>query len=258
MIGDRELKGGQLYGMLPADAGDSSGGRTPPTAQCGRSSSNGPDKEDQADPHYPLTTGRNFAEILRAISSIQLTARFAVSRRPTGNPGEDVVIMTPCRTRTRSSLQRLRDDPALSRKTKQPSAWRPFLFSIFGRFFWEALTASPPAMLPHCLPEWKGIIPEQAIGEKAVGARPWQAAGDEFHDKPTGSIRYVVADPATARRCAIIDPVLDFDEKSGAGHRQRRRAARLRPEQRTGGGVDPRRTHPHADHFSAAHYLRGA
>lgn len=76
-----------------------------------------------------------------------------------------------------------------------------------------------------------------------------------FYDKPTGAVQYVVADPAT-RRCAIIDPVLDFDEKSGA-------TATTNADALLGfiarEGLDVEwilDTHPHADHFSAAHYLK--
>jgi glyoxylase-like metal-dependent hydrolase (beta-lactamase superfamily II) len=77
-----------------------------------------------------------------------------------------------------------------------------------------------------------------------------------FYDKPSGSIQYVVADEAT-RRCAIIDPVLDFDEKSGVTSTANADAildfvARERLEVQW--ILD---THPHADHFSAAHYLKG-
>ena len=77
-----------------------------------------------------------------------------------------------------------------------------------------------------------------------------------FYDKPTGSIQYVVADPASGR-CAIIDPVLDFDEKSGA-------VSTANADALLGfvadNGLDVQwilDTHPHADHFSAAHYLAG-
>jgi len=76
-----------------------------------------------------------------------------------------------------------------------------------------------------------------------------------FYDKPSGSIQYVVVDPRT-RRCAIIDPVLDFDEKSGATATRSAdalldfiRENRLEVEW----VLD---THPHADHFSAAYYLK--
>jgi glyoxylase-like metal-dependent hydrolase (beta-lactamase superfamily II) len=79
-----------------------------------------------------------------------------------------------------------------------------------------------------------------------------QVAG--FYDKPSGSIQYVVADPQT-RRCAIIDPVLDFDEKSGATA-TRNADALLDFIRENGLEVEwILDTHPHADHFSAAHYL---
>ena len=76
-----------------------------------------------------------------------------------------------------------------------------------------------------------------------------------FYGERTNSIQYVVADPVT-RQCAIIDPVLDFDEKSGATATfsadrilEHIRAERLEP-------VWILDTHPHADHFSAARYLK--
>jgi len=76
-----------------------------------------------------------------------------------------------------------------------------------------------------------------------------------FYDKPTGAIQYVVTDPAT-RRCAIIDPILDFDEKSGAtGTKSADALLDFVGEN----GLEPEwilDTHPHADHFSAAHYLK--
>lgn len=87
----------------------------------------------------------------------------------------------------------------------------------------------------------------------ASSARP-QVTG--FYDKPTGSIQYVVADPATGR-CAIIDPVLDFDEKSGATSTNNADALLAFVDDK---GFDIEwilDTHPHADHFSAAHYLSG-
>jgi glyoxylase-like metal-dependent hydrolase (beta-lactamase superfamily II) len=83
-------------------------------------------------------------------------------------------------------------------------------------------------------------------------SRPDVAA---FHDPRTGSLQYVVSDPAT-RRCAIIDPVLDFDEKSGAT--ATRNADRLLEFVRER-ELDLQwilDTHPHADHFSAADYLK--
>lgn len=77
-----------------------------------------------------------------------------------------------------------------------------------------------------------------------------------FFDPRTWSVQYVVSDPAT-RQCAIVDPVLDFDEKSGST--ATRNADRLLDHVAANGLklqwiLD---THPHADHFSAAHYLKG-
>lgn len=77
-----------------------------------------------------------------------------------------------------------------------------------------------------------------------------------FFDARTGSVQYIVSDPAT-KRCAIVDPVLDYDEKSGTT--ATRNADKLLAHVETNGLtvqwiLD---THPHADHFSAAHYLKG-
>lgn len=86
-----------------------------------------------------------------------------------------------------------------------------------------------------------------------MAARPDVAA---FYDKRTFSIQYVVADPVT-RTCAIIDPVLDFDEKSGAVRTDN--ADRIL-EHVAAQGLEVAwilDTHPHADHFSAAPYLKG-
>lgn len=76
-----------------------------------------------------------------------------------------------------------------------------------------------------------------------------------FYDKPSGAIQYVVADPAT-RRCAIIDPVLDFDEKSGATSTANADALLAFVAERRLTVEWVLDTHPHADHFSAARYLR--
>ncbi|EFI53404.1 bifunctional sulfur transferase/dioxygenase Blh [Afipia sp. 1NLS2] len=76
-----------------------------------------------------------------------------------------------------------------------------------------------------------------------------------FYDVRTGSIQYVVSDPAT-KRCAIIDPIYDFDEKSGATGTTNADAilAYIGSEGLTVEWILD--THPHADHFSAAHYLK--
>jgi glyoxylase-like metal-dependent hydrolase (beta-lactamase superfamily II) len=75
-----------------------------------------------------------------------------------------------------------------------------------------------------------------------------------FHDAPTGSIQYIVADPST-RKCAIIDPVLDFDPRSGST-RTTSADRLLRYIEAHGLTLEwILDTHPHADHFSAAGYL---
>jgi glyoxylase-like metal-dependent hydrolase (beta-lactamase superfamily II) len=76
-----------------------------------------------------------------------------------------------------------------------------------------------------------------------------------FYEPRSGSIQYVVTDPKT-RRCAIIDPVYEFDEKSGATatHQADEILAYVAREGLTVEWILD--THPHADHFSAAHYLK--
>ncbi len=93
MIGDPELKVAKLYDMLPAGAGDTSEGRTPAdnaTVRCVFVI--GPDKKIKLTLTYPMTTGRNFDELLRAIDSIQLTAKHKVATPAQWKHGEDVII----------------------------------------------------------------------------------------------------------------------------------------------------------------------
>lgn len=93
LIGDRDLKVAKLYDMLPDDAGDSSEGRTPADNATVRSVYIiGPDKKIKLILTYPMTTGRNFEEILRAIDSIQLTARHQVATPANWKQGDDVII----------------------------------------------------------------------------------------------------------------------------------------------------------------------
>lgn len=93
MIGDPELKVAKLYDMLPASAGDSSEGRTPADNATVRSVFViGPDKKVKLSLTYPMTTGRNFDELLRAIDSIQLTAAHKVATPANWKHGEDVII----------------------------------------------------------------------------------------------------------------------------------------------------------------------
>jgi alkyl hydroperoxide reductase subunit AhpC len=93
MIGDPKLEVAKLYDMLPAGAGDTFEGRTPADNATVRSVFVvGPDKKVKLTLTYPMTTGRNFDEILRAIDSIQLTAKHQVATPAQWKLGEDVII----------------------------------------------------------------------------------------------------------------------------------------------------------------------
>jgi alkyl hydroperoxide reductase subunit AhpC len=93
MIGDPELKIAKAYGMLPASAGGTSEGRTPTDNQTVRTVFViGPDKKIKLVIAYPMTTGRNFDEILRVIDSLQLTAKHRVATPVNWQQGEDVII----------------------------------------------------------------------------------------------------------------------------------------------------------------------
>jgi alkyl hydroperoxide reductase subunit AhpC len=93
IIGDPELKIAKLYDMLPGDAGETSEGRTPAhNAPVRTVFLIGPDKRIKLHFTYPMSTGRNFNEILRALDSIQLTAKHKVSTPANWNPGEDIII----------------------------------------------------------------------------------------------------------------------------------------------------------------------
>ena len=94
LIGDPELKVAKLYGMLPADAGDSSEGRTAAdnaTVRCVFLI--GPDKKIKAMLIYPMTSGRNFDEVLRLLDSCQLTAKHQVATPANWKHGDDVIIV---------------------------------------------------------------------------------------------------------------------------------------------------------------------
>ncbi|PWE55766.1 peroxidase [Metarhizobium album] len=93
LIGDRDLKVAKLYDMLPAEAGSSSEGRTPADNATVRSVYViGPDKKIKLILTYPMTTGRNFAEIIRALDSMQLTAAHKVATPANWQQGDDVII----------------------------------------------------------------------------------------------------------------------------------------------------------------------
>jgi alkyl hydroperoxide reductase subunit AhpC len=111
MVGDPELKVAKLYDMLPADAGDTSKGRTAATNATVRSVFLvGPDKKIKASFTYPMSTGRNFNEVLRLLDSMQLTAKHPVATPVNWNKGDDVIIAPS-----------LSDEDA---KAKFPAGWR--------------------------------------------------------------------------------------------------------------------------------------
>ncbi len=93
LIADTDLEISKLYGMLPADAGASYEGRTPADNATVRVVYIiGPDKKIKLMMAYPMTTGRNFNEILRALDSLQLTARHNVATPADWKDGDEVII----------------------------------------------------------------------------------------------------------------------------------------------------------------------
>ncbi len=95
MIGDPQLKIAKLYDMLPSGAGETSEGRTPADNATVRTVFViGPDKKIKLMLIYPMSTGRNFDEVLRVLDSIQLTAKHKVSTPVNWKQGDDVIIVT--------------------------------------------------------------------------------------------------------------------------------------------------------------------
>jgi len=95
MSGDPQLKIARLYNMLPADAGETCQGRTPADNATVRTVFIiGPDKKIKLMLAYPMTTGRNFDEVLRVLDAIQLTARHNVATPANWKPGGQVIIPT--------------------------------------------------------------------------------------------------------------------------------------------------------------------
>jgi alkyl hydroperoxide reductase subunit AhpC len=94
MIGDPELKVAKAYDMLPEEAGQTSQGRTAADNQTVRSVFVvGPDKKIKAMLTYPMSTGRNFDEVLRVLDSCQLTAKHKVATPVNWKQGQDVIIV---------------------------------------------------------------------------------------------------------------------------------------------------------------------
>ena len=117
MIGDPDLKIAKLYDMLPAEAGDTCEGRTAANNATVRTVFViGPDKKIKLMLSYPMSTGRNFDEVLRVLDSIQLTAEHKVATPANWKSGENVII-----------LPAVTDEEA---KAKYPEGWqspKPYL-----------------------------------------------------------------------------------------------------------------------------------
>jgi len=117
IIGDFDLKVAKLYDMIHPDAAGSSEGRTAADNQTVRSVFMvGPDKKIKLMLTYPMTTGRNFDEVLRVLDSMQLTAKHQVATPVNWKQGDDVIILTS-----------VSDEDA---KKKYPQGWkalRPYL-----------------------------------------------------------------------------------------------------------------------------------
>jgi alkyl hydroperoxide reductase subunit AhpC len=94
MIDDSDLSVAKLYGMLPADAGDTCAGRTASTNATVRTVFMiGPDKKIKLMLVYPMTTGRNFDEVLRVLDSMQLTVKHQVATPVNWKNGDNVIIV---------------------------------------------------------------------------------------------------------------------------------------------------------------------
>ena len=94
MIGDPQLKIAKLYGMLPAESGNTSEGRTAADNATVRTVFViGPDKKIKLQLSYPMSTGRNFDELLRVLDACQLTAEFKVATPANWRPGDKVIIV---------------------------------------------------------------------------------------------------------------------------------------------------------------------
>jgi alkyl hydroperoxide reductase subunit AhpC len=111
IIGDSDLKVSKLYGMIPADADGSAEGRTATDNQTVRNVFIiAPDKTIKLMISYPMSTGRNFDEVLRVLDSVELTAAYKVATPVNWKQGEDVIIVPS-----------VSDDEA---RTRFPEGWK--------------------------------------------------------------------------------------------------------------------------------------
>ena len=137
IIADHDLKVSKLYNMLPAEEPGTSEGRTPATNQTVRSVYViGPDKKIKLTLTYPMSTGRNFDEILRVVDSLQLTAKYKVSTPVNWKPGEDIIISGSVSDEEAKKCSRKaggRRNPISGSPSSRPEPGRGRREEIFGR-----------------------------------------------------------------------------------------------------------------------------
>jgi alkyl hydroperoxide reductase subunit AhpC len=167
LIGDPELKVAKLYDMLPNVAGTTSEGRTAANNATVRTVFLiGPDKKIKLMLVYPMTTGRNFDEVLRVLDSIQLTATHKVATPVNWKRGEDVITCRQSRTRKpNGNILMAGRHPSLtfgsspSRSSHQPAAWDSFLelegFDVIGGMYAVRHAKRPRLPIMECAITWE-------------------------------------------------------------------------------------------------------
>ena len=246
MIGDTDLDVRKLYGMLPAEHERDLEGRTAADNQTVRNVFViGPDKKIKLILVYPMTTGRNFDEVLRVIDSLQLTAKHRVATPVNWKQGEDVIIAGS-----------VSDDEA---KKIYPDGWKapkPYI-----RIVPQPLAADrasrPRGARRAAFPFLSGVCDEFS-GPPAAGAQPPRgASADRCLLRASAHAAFNTSSRIRrSRACALVDPILDYDEKSGCTGTRSADAllAFVRERGLTVAWILD--THPHADHFSAAAYIK--
>ena len=183
MIGDPQLKIAKLYGMLPAESRRHLEGRTPADNATVRTVFViGPDKKIKLQLSYPMTTGRNFDEILRVIDSMQLTAKHKVATPVNWKPGDDVIIDgSGFERRSAAEVPRLQDHQAVSASHGAAEVAGPFLGN------WSTGGEDQPSEGQT----WKGTA--SAVPPKAEDDAALAPEGREAHPSLRSSVALFLA-----------------------------------------------------------------